>query len=97
MSELKEPAIKARLSPTNQALFETVEEFLRWTAQIAPYGDFLRYHRTAQAEGTAIQQYLDYRSPAEQPALEAVLKKTMCTDGRSLFEVMQEKGNKKAR
>lgn len=94
---MSEPAIKARLSPTNQALFETVEDFLRWTAQIASFGDFVKYYRKAGGKDMPIRQYQAYRSEAELPALEAVLKKTLCTDGRTLFEAMHEKGKIKAR
>lgn len=92
---MSEPAIKARISPTNEALFKTVEDFLRWTAHISTVGQFVLYHRKAGGGPTPIEDYKRYRSPAELPALEAVLNDTLCTDGRPLIAVMREQNKKK--
>lgn len=86
-----EPAIKARLSPTNQALFETVEDYLLWTAQITRFDQFDRYFRLAKGKGLSISFYRRARSPRGKSELEAVLKKTLCTNGQTLYEAMKGK------
>lgn len=89
---MSEPAIKARLSPTNQALFETTDDYLLWTAQITRFDQFDRYFRMVNAKGVSIRFYKDARDTRRLDEVEAVLKKTLCTDGRTLLDVMREKG-----
>ncbi len=92
-----EPAIRARLSPTNEALFETVEDYLLWTAQIATFKQFHQYFLKVKAKGSAIQLWRDSRAWDKRGHVETVLKKTMCTDGSTLFGAMQKQVNQKPR
>ena len=89
-----EPAIRAKLSDSNTALFETVEDYLLWLAQIATYGQFEQYFRQAGGKGSALQAFRDGRAWDKREEVEAVMKRTPCTDGSTLFESMQKQGRK---
>lgn len=92
MGELnKEPAVRAKLSDDNTALFETTDDYLLWAAQISPFGLFDRFFRQAGGKGMSITFFKEARSEFKRKEVEAVLKKTMCTNGSTLFEAMQGK------
>lgn len=92
-----EPAVRARISPTNEVLFETVEDYLLWTAQISTYGQFEKYFRQAGGKGLAIKFFREARSQDRATELKAVLHKTLCTNGMTLYEAMQKQANQKPR
>lgn len=95
--QVKEPAVRAKLTAENTALFETVEDYLLWAAQISTFQQFDQFFRQAKGEGSAIGFFREARGWFYRDKVEAVLIRTLCTDGRTLFEVMREQGNKKPR
>lgn len=91
MGELntQEPAVRARISPTNQALFETIDDYLTWSAYITRFDQFDKLFRQAGGKGVSITFYKAARAkPSEE--IEALLKKVTCTDGSTLFEAMRK-------
>jgi hypothetical protein len=80
--------IKAKLSNETEAIFETVEDFLLYVAQLSNYQQFVRYH--LQATGTRPNAKMYRALQQQRQRYLTMAKKVTCTDGSTLFDALRK-------